>query len=198
MTVGRGTTLRAILARASRWLSQASYLQKWLILGVLIGIMAGLGAIVFYEALEAATHLFLGVLAGYHVPTPAGEGGQRASASFARPWALPLIVGFGALLGALLVYKFAPDAEGHGTDAAISAVHHNPRGIRFGRSSSRSSLRHSRSVRAARGAAKARPARSAPVLARSWPGSSTSAQPTPARRSLRASARVSEPSSGRR
>jgi H+/Cl- antiporter ClcA len=31
----------------------------------------------------------------------------------------------------LVVYRFAPEAEGHGTDAAISAVHHNPRGVRF-------------------------------------------------------------------
>ena len=119
------------MTRASRWLSGASYLQKWLVLGVLIGTMAGVGAIVFYEVLLACTHLFLGVLAGYHVPTPAGEGGQAASASFTRPWALPLVVGLGALLGAILVYRFAPEAEGHGTDAAISAVHHNPRGIRF-------------------------------------------------------------------
>ena len=29
------------------------------------------------------------------------------------------------------MFRFAPEAEGHGTDAAISAVHHNPRGIRF-------------------------------------------------------------------
>ena len=93
--------------------------------------MAGVGAIVFYEALLACTHLFLGVLAGYHPPTPAGEGGHTASASFTRPWALPLVVGLGALLGAILVFRFAPEAEGHGTDAAISAVHHNPRGIRF-------------------------------------------------------------------
>ena len=119
------------MTRASRWLSGASYLQKWLVLGVLIGTMAGVGAIVFYEVLLACTHLFLGVLAGYHVPTPAGEGGQAASASFSRPWALPLVVGLGALLGAILVYRFAPEAEGHGTDAAIAAVHHNPRGIRF-------------------------------------------------------------------
>ena len=116
---------------ASRWLARTSYLQKWLVLGVLIGVMAGCGAIVFYEALLGATHLFLGVLAGYHVPTPAGEGGQPASASFSRPWALPLVVGLGALLGAILVFRFAPEAEGHGTDAAIAAVHHNPRGIRF-------------------------------------------------------------------
>jgi H+/Cl- antiporter ClcA/CBS domain-containing protein len=98
---------------------------------VVIGASAGVGAIVFYEALVAATHFFLGVLAGYQVPTPAGEGGHAASASFSRPWALPLVVGLGALLGALLVYWVAPEAEGHGTDAAISAIHHNPRGIRF-------------------------------------------------------------------
>ncbi len=119
------------MAATSRWLRRASYLQKWLFLGLLIGAMAGVGAIVFYEALLAATHLFLGVMAGYHVPTPAGEGGHTASASFSRPWALPLIVALGALMGALLVFRFAPEAEGHGTDAAISAVHHNPRGIRF-------------------------------------------------------------------
>jgi H+/Cl- antiporter ClcA len=115
----------------SRWLAGTSYLQKWLVLGILIGSMAGMGAIVFYEALLACTHFFLGVLAGYHPPTPAGEGGHSASASFTRPWALPLVVGLGALLGSVLVFRFAPEAEGHGTDAAISAVHHNPRGIRF-------------------------------------------------------------------
>jgi H+/Cl- antiporter ClcA len=119
------------MTRASRWLGGASYLQKWLVLGVLIGTMAGVGALVFIEALLACTHFFLGTLAGYHVPTPVGEGGQSASASFTRPWALPLVVGLGALVGAVLVFRFAPEAEGHGTDAAISAVHHNPRGIRF-------------------------------------------------------------------
>ena len=131
VTVFRRTSWRAVMARASRWLSGTSYLQKWLVLGMLIGSMAGVGAIVFYEALLACTHFFLGVLAGYHVPTPVGEGGHAASASFSRPWALPPVVGLGALLGAILVFRFAPEAEGHGTDAAISAVHHNPRGIRF-------------------------------------------------------------------
>lgn len=124
-------TWRSTMSKASRELNGASYLQKWLVLGALIGAMAGTGAIAFYEALLGATHLFLGVLAGYHVPTPIGEGSHAASMMFTRPWALPLVVGLGGLLGALLVFRFAPDAEGHGTDAAISAVHHNPRGIRF-------------------------------------------------------------------
>ena len=123
--------VRALSARAARWVSSASYLKKWTALGVVIGAVAGLGAIVFYEVLVACTHLFLGVLAGYQVPTPVGEGGQMASAAAARPWALPLVAGCGALLGAILVYRVAPEAKGHGTDAAISAVHHNPRGVRF-------------------------------------------------------------------
>jgi H+/Cl- antiporter ClcA/CBS domain-containing protein len=101
------------------------------VLGALIGIIAGLGAVVFYEVLRAATHLFLGVIAGYNVPTPVGEGSQVASAHYARPWAIPLVACIGALAGAILVFGIAPDAEGHGTDAAIDAVHHNPRGIRL-------------------------------------------------------------------
>jgi CIC family chloride channel protein len=122
---------RSVAAGAGRWVASASYLKKWTVLGVIIGAVAGCGAIVFYEALVASTHLFLGVLVGYHVPTPIGEGGHAASSSAARPWALPLVGGAGALLGAVLVFRVAPEAEGHGTDAAIAAVHDNPRGVRF-------------------------------------------------------------------
>ncbi len=108
-----------------------SYLPKWLILASVIGVIAGLGAIVFYQALQLATHLFLVDLAGYHVPTPAGEGNAAGSAHFARAWAIPLVVVLGSLLSGFVVFTWAPEAEGHGTDAAIDAVHHNPRGIRL-------------------------------------------------------------------
>ena len=127
----RATWARTLSARAGKWASSASYLQKWSVLGVVIGAVAGLGAIAFYEALVVSTHIFLNVIVGYQVPTPAGEGALAASSAAARPWALPLVAGVGALLGAVLVFRFAPEAEGHGTDAAISAVHHNPRGVRF-------------------------------------------------------------------
>ncbi|HUY85604.1 MAG TPA: chloride channel protein, partial [Acidimicrobiales bacterium] len=122
---------RLLQARAARWFVSAPYTRKWLVLGVLTGIIAGLGAALFLEALRVATNLFLGVIAGYNVPTPIGEGGQVASAHFARPWTIPLVTCIGALAGAILVFGIAPDAEGHGTDAAINAVHHNPRGIRL-------------------------------------------------------------------
>ncbi len=108
----------------------ASYLKKWLILGSLIGVVAGLGAIVFITALELATDLLLGKLGGYVPPSPIGEGHAMGSAGFTRPWAVPLVVALGGLISGILTFRFAPEAEGHGTDAAIEAFHHNPRGVR--------------------------------------------------------------------
>ncbi|WP_421842930.1 chloride channel protein [Mycobacterium sp.] len=109
---------------------QAGYLRKWLLLGITIGAIAGLGAVFFYLTLKYTSELLLGNLAGYHIPTPVGEGGSDGSAGFVRPWAIPLVTTGGALLSALIVAKLAPEATGHGTDEAIEAVHTNPRAIR--------------------------------------------------------------------
>lgn len=107
-----------------------AYLPKWLVLASVLGVIAGFGAVLFYECLTLSTHFFLGFLGGYKVPTPAGEGNGAGSAHYAREWAIPLIVVLGGLIAGFLVFTWAPEAEGHGTDAAIDAVHHNPRGIR--------------------------------------------------------------------
>ena len=117
------------LRRLRRRTRSATYLRKWVVLGAVIGVVGGIGAIVFYTALEWTTHFFLGVLAGYTPPSPAGEGGAPITDA-ARPWALPLVVALGGLISGILVFRFAPEAEGHGTDAAIAAYHHHPRGIR--------------------------------------------------------------------
>ena len=127
-------SLRSSASRARQWagasVNRAGYLRKWLILGIAIGIIAGLGAVVFYLALDYAGRFLLGFLADYHIPTPVGDGGDPGSPSFTRPWAIPLVAFGGALVSALLVTKFAPEAEGHGTDSAIEAVHTDPRAIR--------------------------------------------------------------------
>jgi len=108
----------------------AGYLRKWLLLSVTIGVIAGLGAVAFYLALTYTGEFLLGYLAGYHIPTPVGEGGSHGSSGFQRPWAIPLVTTGGALLSAWIVAKFAPEATGHGTDEAIEAVHTDPRAIR--------------------------------------------------------------------
>jgi CIC family chloride channel protein len=106
-----------------------AYFQRWLLIGALIGVVAGLGAIVFYSAIALCTHLFLVLGAGFTPPSPAGEGATRLQ-PIARPWLLPVVTTIGGLLCGLLVYTFAPEAEGHGTDAAIEAFHHHAGHIR--------------------------------------------------------------------
>lgn len=121
---------RRVAGRALSGVRSAPYLRKWLILGTLIGVVAGLGAVVFYDGLHLATHLLLVDVGGYTPATTAGEGGYHAASGFSRPWAIPLVVGGGGLVAGILVFWLAPEAEGHGTDAAIKAVHANPKGVR--------------------------------------------------------------------
>ena len=103
-------------------LARAGYTRKWVTLSVLIGIAAGLGSIIFYWSLTTATQLLLGLAAGYIPPTATGEG-ATVFTGVARPWVLPILTAAGGLLSGLIVFRFAPEAEGHGTDAAINAFH---------------------------------------------------------------------------
>ncbi|MBN1374696.1 MAG: chloride channel protein [Dehalococcoidia bacterium] len=105
------------------------YLRKWLTIGILIGLVAGFGSILFYLLIQLASHLLIGNLAGYTAPLPGGEGSSEVT-PIARLWAIPLITTLGGLVSGLLVFKFAPEAEGHGTDAVINAFHHKQARIR--------------------------------------------------------------------
>jgi H+/Cl- antiporter ClcA/CBS domain-containing protein len=106
----------------------SAYLRKWIVLGAVIGVISGLGAALFFVALDFASHVFLG-LAGYVPASPLGEGAKPITDA-ARPWMLPVVVGLGGLIAGIIVFRLAPEAEGHGTDAAIAAFHHGPRRIR--------------------------------------------------------------------
>jgi len=98
---------------------------KWTLYFVAIGIIAGLGSIVFHYLCQLGLHFFLDFMAGYRPPSPAGE--HHLLAPTTRPfnrWILFFLPAFGGILSGWLVYTFAPEAEGHGTDAAINAYHH--------------------------------------------------------------------------
>ena len=105
------------------------YLRKWLPLSVIIGVVSGLTAIAFYEMLGLCTSAFLKELAGYHPPEPLGEG-ELIFRFPENPALIPVATLIGGLLSGLLVYPFAPEAEGHGTDAAIDAFHNRHGEIR--------------------------------------------------------------------
>jgi chloride channel protein, CIC family len=97
-------------------------------LSVLVGLVAGLGAIVFYCATRYMEHYALG-MAGYNAqPRPAGDAIELKPLDQPfRPWLLLIIPTLGGLASGLLVYSLAPEAEGHGTDAVIAA-YHSPQG----------------------------------------------------------------------
>ncbi len=121
------------MARLPAWLYRLELKTtgKWFLLSGLIGIVAGLGAIFFQLAIQVVVHYALGEITGY---VPAETAGERsfydestANIPPFRPWLiLPIMIVGGALSG-FFVYTFAPEAEGHGTDAVIEA-YHNHRG----------------------------------------------------------------------
>ena len=130
-TAGFGTWFPEFLFLRQR---RARNQVRLLGLAVLVGIVAGLGAILFYVATRAVEHYALGELAGYHPAVrPAGEMAMAGLADWNqpfRPWLLLIIPTVGGILSGWLVYTFAPEAEGHGTDAVIAAYHNHQGQIR--------------------------------------------------------------------
>jgi CIC family chloride channel protein len=85
----------------------------------------------FNALLKGTTWLFLEKMAGYVAPGLPNEGG--ASNEIIGPhgvWLVPLVMVLGGLIVGVITERFAPEAEGHGTDAVIKAFHRNDGRIR--------------------------------------------------------------------
>ncbi len=95
---------------------------RWLLLATLIGVVAGLGAAFLTWGVEGLSHILHVRLAGALLP---GHGAHSSSDwhSPTRPWILLIILPVAGLIVGWLVQTFAPEAEGHGTDAVVHAVH---------------------------------------------------------------------------
>ena len=102
----------------------ATQLARFLFLCVIVGVFAGLGASAFFVLLEGTRSVLIDHLAGFRPQGPTGEGPLfPLSDTPFRPWVLMLLPGIGGLLSGIIVYRFAPETAGHGTDAAIEAYH---------------------------------------------------------------------------
>ncbi|MFH2012187.1 MAG: chloride channel protein [Pseudomonadota bacterium] len=102
---------------------------KWFIYSILIGIVTGLGATVFFFLLQLSTKFFLNYLGGLYPPLPGREGPALMPTVAVSPkWILGLVPALGGLIAGAIIYKWAPEAAGHGTDAVIDAFHQH-RGI---------------------------------------------------------------------
>lgn len=102
----------------------ASSFKKTMLIGIVVGIISGIGALLFFWGLEYGTRFVMDFIIGYNYPV---EGQTADEISMWTPppqiWLILPVICIGALLSGIIVNKFAPEAEGHGTDAAIRAFH---------------------------------------------------------------------------
>ncbi|HYF49134.1 MAG TPA: chloride channel protein, partial [Planctomycetota bacterium] len=113
--------MKLAVARSLERVFRFFHLEPWfrlLVLCVLVGVVAGLGAFAFDRALKFVSD---NVLHGWLFETGQSEYPY---------WALIVIPCVGALLAGLIAHLFAPEARGHGTDAVIRAFHRNKGEIR--------------------------------------------------------------------
>ena len=66
------------MSEQGRWTSMINYLRehsfsRWMFYSLLIGLVAGLGAALFFFSLEWLKYFVLDYLAGYPMEAPAGE-----------------------------------------------------------------------------------------------------------------------------
>jgi len=115
-------SIRHIRREAERF--ELHSVGRALLLSSLVGLVAGLGAIVFQYLCQWVAHLVLDGVAGLRMEGPAGEAVLfRATTAPFRPWMIPVVAALGGLATGWIVQRFAPEASGHGTDAAIDAFH---------------------------------------------------------------------------
>jgi chloride channel protein, CIC family len=105
--------------------------SQLLIDSVLMGIVGSVAALLFGWMLHTCDRFFLVWMAGYQSPRLASEGGpvHQLIGPHGLWLVIPVIV-LGGLISGFLVYTWAPEAEGHGTDTAVRAYHRTGGSIR--------------------------------------------------------------------
>jgi CIC family chloride channel protein len=110
------------LARLTDRLTSLAYAEKWLALGVIVGILTGLFAYAFYWLLSLVvwgSARFLGL----HAAPGEADLGAILALQHKVPLLTVVVILLGAAVSSVIVYTYAPEAEGHGTDAAVRAFH---------------------------------------------------------------------------
>jgi chloride channel protein, CIC family len=102
---------------------------RLLLLAVLMGVVGALSAQLFVFLVNLAQTVLLVGFAGYVPPEPGTLDPTPITGSWGL-WLIPVVTTLGGLMSGLLVYTFAPEAEGHGTDAAVDAYHYKGGRIR--------------------------------------------------------------------
>lgn len=89
---------------------------------VVVGFLGAIAALAFDAMVDLAQSLLLEGVGRYHPPGSEHASGSGTPPLLSRLW-IPLATTLGGLLSGWVVYRWAPEAEGHGTDAAVGAFH---------------------------------------------------------------------------
>lgn len=95
------------------------------------GVLGAIAALAFDGAVLLAERLLLGGIGGYASPRVGVLEPAAVLPELGRRWLLPVVTTLGGLLSGLLVFTLAPEAEGHGTDAAVGAYHRHGGDVRM-------------------------------------------------------------------
>jgi CIC family chloride channel protein len=107
---------------------------RWIFYCIIIGILGGVAALLFNYLLEFIQQIAITDLTGVPMPKPGGETTSpmfelstefQSIFSLHYRWLIIVVPTIGGLISGYLVFKFAPEAEGHGTDAVIRSFHHS-------------------------------------------------------------------------
>lgn len=107
------------------WLLKLDRTPRLIIFSILLGVIGALGAQLFLLLLHWADVYILGAIGNYQAIDVATA---HAAGSPPEPfskwyWWVPVATTLGGLVAGVLIYWLAPETEGHGTDAALSAFH---------------------------------------------------------------------------
>jgi CIC family chloride channel protein len=97
------------------------WIWRWIFLGILIGVVSGFGALLFNFLILRGTQFFMKDLVAFLLPEEL-QGTFLLGVPLER-WMILWIPALGGVLSGAIVFRFAPEAEGHGTDAMIDSFH---------------------------------------------------------------------------
>ncbi len=97
---------------------------RWSLLALFVGLVVGLASIAFEWMTQAVRRYTLVQFAGYPQEGSVGEHYFfEVPGTVFSPWMVVSVMTLGGLISGMLVYWFAPEASGAGTDAAVDAFH---------------------------------------------------------------------------
>jgi len=113
------------------WLLRLDRTPRLILLSLFLGVVGALAAQLFLWLLHLGEIAILRPNSGYsYISVEAAHALGKAPPINHWYWLIPVSTTIGGLLAGFIVYTCAPEAEGHGTDAAVKAFHRNDGKVR--------------------------------------------------------------------